>query len=108
MVIAEDGRYRIIDYREIRYIQGHGSYSTLYWHQNKTIVTRNLKQIEQSIHPNEEFIRIHQSYLININQIQEISITESYLRTTANETLSISRSYKKEVVSRLKAWFQWI
>jgi DNA-binding LytR/AlgR family response regulator len=64
IVLSECGKYRIINVHEIRYIEGSGSYSTIYWEQNKSQVPKNLKHIEETLNCNAEFIRIHQSYIV--------------------------------------------
>ncbi|MFO7940965.1 MAG: LytTR family DNA-binding domain-containing protein [Bacteroidales bacterium] len=108
IIIAESGRYRIIDYREIRYIEGHGSYSTIYWEQNKSSISKNLKQIEETLDCNAQFIRVHQSFMVNINQIKDFQIKESQIITSQDEVLPISRGYKKEIIAVFKNQFEWL
>jgi len=108
IVLSECGKYRIINVHEIRYIEGFGSYSTIYWEQNKSSISKNLKQIEESLNCNAEFIRIHQSYMVNINQIKDFHIKESQIITSQDEVLPISRGYKKEIIAVFKNQFEWI
>ncbi len=53
---------------KIIYCKAEGSYTRIYLLNHSLIVTKSLKYVD-SILPKDTFIRIHKSYLININYI---------------------------------------
>jgi two-component system, LytTR family, response regulator len=58
----------ITDCNEIIYCKAEGNYTWVYTTQTSFLVTKVLKHFE-SILPKSIFIRIHKSYLINVNYI---------------------------------------
>jgi DNA-binding LytR/AlgR family response regulator len=62
---------------DIFWIKADGSYSHIETKQGKFLTTNNIKTIEKKIF-NPQFVRIHRSYLININWIKQI-VGKSYV-----------------------------
>lgn len=87
-----------IDFDDILYIESLSDYIKINT-PNKTIVTREtISNIEAKL-PIENFIRIHRSYIISLNNIE--SFTNEFIEV--NKTaLPISRSYKKSVLEILE------
>lgn len=108
IIISEKGKHIIIAYSEISYIQGHGSFCEIYGNNSKSIVSKNLKYIEKVL-DKDIFIRIHQSYIINIYSIRNFCLNgKSSITTLDNITLSVSRNYKEKLRLMLKNKFNWI
>jgi len=83
-----------IDFNDIIYIESYSDYIKIHLN-TKTIVTREtISAIEAKI-PKQQFIRIHRSYIISINNIT--SFTNEYI-TISGKSFPISRSYKKDVL----------
>jgi two-component system LytT family response regulator len=59
---------KITDYNKIVYCKAEGNYTRIYLVTSSFLMTKVLKHIE-SILPKNTFLRIHKSYLININYV---------------------------------------
>ncbi|WP_259068125.1 LytR/AlgR family response regulator transcription factor [Mucilaginibacter sp. X4EP1] len=65
------GRMIQLSYADILYVEGLKNYVVIYTVDNKYITYLSLKEIENSI-PSNKFIRIHKSYIVNIDRIKSI------------------------------------
>jgi len=98
MFVRSDRKMIKIDYDSIFYIESLSDYLKIHL-ENETIVTRETISAIEAKLPKHLFLRIHRSYIISINCIQ--SFTNEYI-TINNQSLPISRSYKKEVLKQLE------
>ncbi|HKJ46521.1 MAG TPA: LytTR family DNA-binding domain-containing protein, partial [Balneolales bacterium] len=62
------------------------------------IITRETMSDMQRQLPSDTFLRIHRSFIINMNKIKTVSYDEI---TLENETLPVGRTYRNEVMQRL-------
>ncbi|MCC1483650.1 LytR/AlgR family response regulator transcription factor [Winogradskyella immobilis] len=111
--VRADREMQKIDFGSIIYIESYSDYIKIYTRDtstvlrhaqhdtlstNRIIVTREtISSIEAKL-PKSQFLRIHRSYIIAISQIE--AFTNEHI-TINNKALSISRSYKKEVLKVL-------
>ncbi|MDB5121923.1 MAG: yehT 5 [Mucilaginibacter sp.] len=102
------GKVIKIDYKNIIYIQGLKNYIIIYLFGGKCVTYLMMKEIEQTL-PKHTFIRIHKSYIVNVNMIQAIEGNTITLSEHLN--LPLGGSYKdslmkiinkKAVISRRK------
>ena len=88
----------IIQPRDIIYCQAQGNYSLIHTRDRCIIMcSKPLKAIENAL-PEAEFIRAHQSYVVNIN---EIRIIGESLDMSDKSTLPISRARRQSIKQRL-------
>lgn len=90
---------------DILYAQAHSNYCKIYLKcGNSYLVAKTLKKITEQL-PKALFIRCHQSYIVNINHISQISGSSKIEITTnqGNKIIPISRRRKTEVINRLTA-----
>jgi DNA-binding LytR/AlgR family response regulator len=100
MFVRSDRRMIKIDFESIIYIESFSDYIKIHL-KNEVIVTREtISAIEVKL-PNNQFLRIHRSYIIAIAHIN--SFTNEHVIIN-NKALTISRSYKKEVLERLEQY----
>lgn len=94
----KDGLKKIkIDFEEILYIKGSGNYLDIFC-KNKCYSPRmTFAEIVEKL-PATQFVRIHQSYIVNINHINKIENNHVYIET---HKLSISERYKDILFNRL-------
>ena len=96
--VRSDRRMLKVDFNAIIYVESYSDYIKIHL-QDETITTREtITSIEAKL-PKTQFLRIHRSYIVCIAKIQ--SFTNEHL-TVNRKALSISRSYKKEVLKRLE------
>ncbi len=99
MFIRADRKMVKIDYSDITYIESLGDYVKIHL-KDKIIVTReSITNIESKI-PASDFIRIHRSFIISIAKIE--IFTNEFVEV-GKQAIPISRSYKKDVLSRLES-----
>lgn len=96
--VRSDRKMIKINFSEINYIESFSDYIKLHL-QNNTIITREtITSIEAKL-PKNDFIRIHRSFIVSISKID--SFTNEFIEVK-NNAIPISRSYKKDVLSRLE------
>ncbi|UMB53734.1 LytTR family DNA-binding domain-containing protein [Lutibacter sp. A64] len=96
--VRSDRKMVKINFSEINYIESLSDYIKFHL-KDKIIITREtISNIEAKL-PQKEFIRIHRSYIVSISKIN--SFTNEFIEIH-KKALPISRSYKKEVLSKLE------
>ncbi len=96
--VRSDRKMIKINFSEVNYIESLGDYLKIHI-ADKTIITREtITSIEAKL-PKNDFIRIHRSFIVSINKIE--SFTNEFVEIN-KKAIPISRSYKKEVLSRLE------
>ncbi|EPR73524.1 Two-component system response regulator [Winogradskyella psychrotolerans RS-3] len=87
-----------IDIKEIKHIQGLKDYLKIHSENAKPILTLMSFKEMQSKLPETMFIRVHRSYLVNVNKITSIQKNRIIIK---EERIPIGESYKSMVYSRL-------
>lgn len=98
MFVRSDRKMIKIDFDSVIYIESYSDYIKIHL-SSKTIITRETISAIEAKLPKKQFIRIHRSFIVSINNIT--SFTNEHI-TIANKALSISRSFKKTVLERLQ------
>ena len=98
MFVRSDRRMLKIDFDAIIYIESYSDYIKIHL-KNETIVTRETISTVEAKLPNTQFLRIHRSYIISIPHISSFNNEHVVVHGKA---LTISRSYKKEVLDVLE------
>ena len=94
IVVKTGAKVKIIPVGEILFIQADGDYIKIFTEQGSYLKNRTMTQLEKTLDP-QNFIRIHRSYLIQLNQITRIEPLQkeryqALLRT--GEKIPVSRS----------------
>lgn len=96
IVIPLENEFKVIKFDKILYVQADGNYSTLFLsHGNSITASKTLKWIAEKV--NHEFLRVHQSFLINLNFIDSYDKKSSTLLMENNTSIPVSRSSKKQL-----------
>ena len=98
MFVRADRRMIKIDFSSILYIESYSDYIKINL-KNETIVTRETISAIEAKLPNDAFLRIHRSFIIALNFITSFTNEEVTIDKTS---LTISRSYKKDVLKVLE------
>ena len=96
--VRSDRKMVKINFSDINYIASVGDYIKIYLGNRSVITRETISNIEAKL-PGLEFLRIHRSFIVAISKIQ--SFTNEFVEIN-NKALTISRSYKKEVLKRLE------
>jgi len=90
-----------INFNEILYVEGMKDYLRICTAKEKIMTLISFKKLEEAL-PKTGFLRIHKSYLVQLNKIESIERNRVII---ANERLPIGDSYKKtffSVIDELK------
>lgn len=95
-------KIQVADIQEIVRCESSGNYTTFYFtDQAQLLVTKTLKEFEKLLDAHG-FVRVHQSHLVNINQIKEYVKTEGgYLVMKDGAHVSVSVRKKPAVIKLL-------
>lgn len=101
-VPTKDG-YEFVATSEILYCSAQRSYTIIHLKDNSQIVaSQNLKHYEDLL-MNEQFVRIHNSHLINLPYIKNISRSDGgFVKMIDNQILPISKARKEKLLLELK------
>ena len=104
VVVKDRHKIHIIPVDQIRYIESMDDYVMIYTHDGRHMKQKTMKYFESGLEP-KEFIRIHRSYIVKVEEINEIQQyeKESYIVILHDKTkLKVSKTgYKnlKEVLN---------
>jgi DNA-binding LytR/AlgR family response regulator len=92
------GDYRYIDSRDVLYLEADNNSTDIHLKDGEMVTAfKTLKHFENVL-PSDQFLRIHNSYIINVNQVARIHTgnTVCYIKNTTIK-LPFSKSYKENV-----------
>lgn len=75
IVVREGGNIRIIPVHEIQYIEAYDDYVKIFTQKEMFLKKKTLSFYEQSL-DNAQFVRVHRSYLLQLNQLTRIEPLE--------------------------------
>jgi two-component system, LytTR family, response regulator len=71
ILVRSDKSFFLLDREEIQWIEGNGQMTLLHCGENHYSVRARIQFIERELEP-QQFVRIHRSYIVNLNSIREI------------------------------------
>src|SRR5688572_7921230 len=88
--------YELIPAEEVIYCEANDNYTHLFLKNKKKIIAcRTLKDVEEQLTDFASFIRVHHSYLVNLNEVNKYIRGEGgYLVMSDGATVNVSRSRK--------------
>lgn len=95
--IKKDSRLVRVDFKDMHWIEALADYVNIYTPNERHTVLSTMKAIEAKL-PANEFMRIHRSFIVRLDQIKEIEDNTVILDGKA---IPISRSKKDEFISRM-------
>ena len=95
--IKNKGELIKINKSDIHYLEAYDNYTKLICDKHEYLLSYTLKKMCEKL-KDKNFIRIHRSYLININKID--SLFEGYV-FIANQKLPIGKSYKEDLMNSI-------
>jgi len=97
MFVKTEYRMERIDFQDILYIKGMGAYLQIVTPQAKIMTLQSFAQIETQL-PQNQFRRVHKSYIIALDKIKSI---ERNVIVVDNERIPIGKTYEG-------GFYQWI
>lgn len=95
--VKTDGKFVMVLFNEILYIEGLKDYILIHLKKEKLIVLENLKDIEAKL-PSNDFKRIHRSFIVKLNKI---SVVEGNRIQLDDKIIPIGETYRND-------FFEWI
>jgi len=83
---------------EIAYVEAYGDYVKLHTHDKIHVTYAKLKSMEEIL-PRNKFMRIHRSYIIQVDKIQTMNQQNVQIK---DKILPISLTYKDELLQRIR------
>lgn len=97
LFVKENGKWNKLQIQHIKYLQAMGDYVRIFTNNNKFMVNKTMKMLMNSL-PTEKFIRVHRSYIINKDHIDNI---EDHLIAIGRDLIPISERYKADFLKQL-------
>lgn len=100
LIIKAEHKTFKVKFHDIIYIKSVGEYVT-YYTQNpaqQIMTLQSLRKLEEQILPQDQFIRIHRSYIVAMDQV---SVLEGNELVIGQERLPIGKTYRDSVVKKI-------
>ncbi|MCP3928465.1 MAG: response regulator transcription factor [Bacteroidetes bacterium] len=98
LIIKVDKKLYRLRFPDIQYLQAYGDYVKVFATQETLLTKERLSNLEEML-PNEQFLRIHRSYIISLNAIQFIEGNQVQIGTTK---LPVGQKYRESLLN----WMQ--
>lgn len=97
IAIPEKGDYVLLDTKDIVCIEANRTYVQIHATDNSYIYSKPLKYFEGVLMEDNQFLRVHRSWIVNTNFIEKYSKKDSLLQMKNDLEISVSRSYKENL-----------
>ncbi|WP_215223773.1 LytR/AlgR family response regulator transcription factor [Echinicola shivajiensis] len=94
LFVRDKGCLRRVKFKNILWLKGDGNYTTLVT-KDKVYSLRNILKEFEALLPEDEFVRIHKSYLVRLDKITTISPKEVTIET---ENVPVGRTYYQKLI----------
>ncbi|NJN50091.1 MAG: response regulator transcription factor [Polaribacter sp.] len=93
-----------IDTTKISYIKGEGAYSEVFCNNGtKQLVSRNLKNFEDILCMDNRFLRVHKSYIVNLEQVVSFNKSDGGSLSLEDQTqIPISSEKVNIILDKIK------
>jgi len=96
--LKKKGRFVKVDINNIIYIKADNNYTYAITHDEKYIITSNLKKMEELLRPNQ-FMRVHRSFIVNLEHLMSFDLSNNKI-ILGQHTVPFSRSMKDQLIKR--------
>lgn len=101
IAISIEGKLIFINTDNIIYCESDGNYCRVYLVDKKPLfISKKLKEIE-AILPNDDFFRVHNSYVINLKKVSEYLKTDGYVVLDNQKKIPVSRNKKSAFLDKI-------
>ncbi len=100
LLVRCDGTTQRVSLINLCYVQAMGDYTKLGLCDGRVLCCHQPLHHWEEILPGETFIRIHRSYILSLNCVEEV--TANYDAVTAHITIPISRSHRRDFTTALQ------
>ncbi|MCS3867183.1 DNA-binding LytR/AlgR family response regulator [Chryseobacterium ginsenosidimutans] len=97
--VKSSGQQHRISFDEILYVESIKDYVNIRTGEQEYIVLDTLKSMEQQL-PESSFVRIHKSFIINLNQIK--SLGSKKVTLVSDQEIPIGESFRMNLLTKIK------
>lgn len=101
LFVRSDGKWVKIDLTKIWFVEGVKDYIRVWTDTGRIVIHSTMKNFEEQLSPFNNFIRVHKSYIVNLEYIQEI---ESNSIKIKDQIIAIGTTYRDEVHKRIDGY----
>lgn len=87
-----------VNIKNILYIEAERNYCRIHSKDKEYLLVMTLKDMDEKL-PNQHFLRVHRSFIINLSQIDEVATSHIVI---AKKAIPVSKSLKEELLKRLQ------
>lgn len=99
LTLPQQAGFLVVNIGDILYCKADDNYTEIYMKEGKHLISKTLKYFEEAL-SSYSFVRIHKSYLVNVNEIQRYHRGKGGMVTLSNgKEVMVSASRKKELLS---------
>ncbi|WP_040400608.1 LytR/AlgR family response regulator transcription factor [Cecembia lonarensis] len=95
LFVRNKGNLVKVKFKDIIWMKGDGNYTTLVTRDNVYSLRNILKEFE-TVLPQDDFIRIHKSYIVRLDEITTINPREV---TVGKDTVPVGRTYFQNLIN---------
>mgnify|MGYP005861602769 CR=1 FL=1 len=100
VAIPLENKFVFLEPNDIIYCKSDGNYTVIHTIHKKLMISKTLKFVEELL-PKSIFYRIHQSYIINLKNIEAYDRSTNYVKLSNNKELPVSRSKRTHFLEQL-------
>lgn len=97
--VKSSGQQHRINFEDILYVESIRDYVNVKTREQEYIVLDTLKSMEQQL-PETFFVRVHKSFIVNLNQIRNVTARKITLIT--DHEIPVGESYRMHLLMRIK------
>ena len=104
VVVKDSGKIFFVKSKDIEWVESAGNYLKLHVSNNIHMIRETMNAFEQKLNP-QDFLRVHRSYLINIEAIHDLEAwgnTEFIITLTSGDKVQTGRSYYAAIRQKLE------
>ena len=98
MMVKADYKLYKINYEDLLFIEGQHEYVSFNMTSRRVTALYSLKNLEESL-PADKFFRVHKSFIISINHIEDI---DKQFVTVGGRKIPIGSNYRDELLKKLR------
>lgn len=103
IAVPSGNSFHFIEFDDIHYLKAEGSYTQIHFTDGtRLIVSRTLKNFEETIDDEHQFFRCHKSYLVRSKYILGYNKSDAQLQLTNDVTIPISPDKTNELMALMK------
>lgn len=100
MVLSTSDSKLVIDFKDLIYLNSDSNYTQVVLNNEKVLISKTLKWIAEKL--DKRFLRVHNSFIVNLLQIKSYSMTKNHLVLKNGEVIPVSRAKRKALDQVLK------